>query len=592
MTTETCIFEAVQRHFSTKLGHRETLRETSQSVASEGVTLTVSDARNGCLGKQRRRSSMLGSMVAVNVVWFATSCVNDSRSTRREGQDAIATEANDAQVQPDGSARDVNSEVYSNGDSSAQFDSSPPDALQDTSISPESNLPETGSPPPDSGIGPEPISQYCGDAIRDPILEQCDDGPTIAADDSCTSDCRVRDAYVTPPEVTWDAGPLYTVHRALGSAPHVIASSRKGFAIVYSETSPSVNVFLQAFDYNGHRLGNPILVSQGRLPTGDPNPVVDGLSDGTYVVAWTDGAGGTPDVVMRSVDPVSRTLGGVQVANATIAGAQQDPDLVISGTTLVAAWTDLFSVHVRRFDLSLGARGGEEALPTVTGVQGGVSLAATSSGWALAWHANDAGLDSMHVVKGSASWQTEAALPAPAGDRPALVSLSNGELLLLFDTGNAGADAASPSGGVRWALLDTAATGAITSAPLVDPEKQAGGAYRPRALRVGAQVFATWEFPGMPYSKVTLAQLAGPWSGAGSVSVAGSWPLSITSFNPDLTNPALTAMPRYWDTVLVGTWENAKLVNGRTNPDLEYVVRPWPFIRPPADAGLDAAGGG
>src|SRR5262245_40544481 len=37
-----------------------------------------------------------------------------------------------------------------------------------------------------------PQSQFCGDAIRDPMLEECDDGPT-AGDDACTSDCRVHD---------------------------------------------------------------------------------------------------------------------------------------------------------------------------------------------------------------------------------------------------------------------------------------------------------------------------------------------------------------------------------------------------------------
>src|SRR5262245_59446683 len=44
---------------------------------------------------------------------------------------------------------------------------------------------------PDSGPPPHPVSEYCGDAIRDPVLEECDDG-SGAQDDGCTADCRVR----------------------------------------------------------------------------------------------------------------------------------------------------------------------------------------------------------------------------------------------------------------------------------------------------------------------------------------------------------------------------------------------------------------
>src|SRR6185436_10541655 len=54
-----------------------------------------------------------------------------------------------------------------------------------------------GSQAASSGSGGRPTSLFCGDAIRDPVTEECDDGNLDDAD-SCTTACLVRDLPAVP----------------------------------------------------------------------------------------------------------------------------------------------------------------------------------------------------------------------------------------------------------------------------------------------------------------------------------------------------------------------------------------------------------
>jgi cysteine-rich repeat protein len=263
----------------------------------------------------------------------------------------------------------------------------------------------------------EPVSLFCGDFIRDPVLEECDDGPGDE-DDGCTPDCRARSTYATVPLASVDGGPVFGVARRLGSGVHVIAANRDGFAIVFQEADTAARVYLQAFDGVGHRLGDPILVSEGRSPAGVANPVVALVSSGVYAVAWTDGMTGTPDVVLRRVDAQTRALGPVRTAHDAASGVQQDPDILRVNGEWIVAWTDLFNVHARRFNANLLPAAPEEALPAIDGLQAGVALAEHAGSWALGWRVNQGGFDSIHVTSDGLLWQTEVHLPGPSGDRP------------------------------------------------------------------------------------------------------------------------------------------------------------------------------
>ena len=57
-----------------------------------------------------------------------------------------------------------------------------------------------------------PVSQFCGDGIRDPITEECDDGTGSLPADSCSLDCRVTDVLAVPPDPSWDGGPTSKVY--------------------------------------------------------------------------------------------------------------------------------------------------------------------------------------------------------------------------------------------------------------------------------------------------------------------------------------------------------------------------------------------
>lgn len=453
-------------------------------------------------------------------------------------------------------------------------DGSHPDAFSPETGTPSDRRDAAGGAPPvptDPDAAP-PVSKYCGDRIRDPVLEECDDGPGDE-DDACTSDCRARDAFATEPRRSADAGPLSNVGRRMGSGPHVVAAGAAGIAVVFQESDPSPSVWLQGFDSVGHRRGSPIRVSEGRSPTGAANPVVAALPSGAYAVAWTDGTNGTPDVVMRVVDAARGSMGAVVLAHDGDSGSQQDPDIVCIGEEVVVGWTDLFNVHVRRFSAGLGALGAEEPFAAGPGLHGSVSLGEHDGSWALAWRANESGLDSIRVVAGEHAWSTEPEVPGRAGDRPALATLKDGRLLAMFSAGLGSSDAAVPAMGLRAALVDPASPGGVTSEAVPTGTSTAT---RPRLVSVAQQILLAWQSePTSGPSRAQISEVHGTWDGAGTVTLMPDNSLPIAASTGDLSNPGLARVGR--DGV-VGVWEDASFIAGRPSPDLAYVLRGVPFI--------------
>jgi len=296
-------------------------------------------------------------------------------------------------------------------------------------------------------------------------------------------------------------------------------------------------------------------------------------------------------------------MGAPSYAHVSRAGPQQDPDLLWTGSELVVAWSDLFSVRYRSFNAALAPVSGEQVLSSDSQLAGNVALATFNGSWAAAWRANDEGLESVRVRAGASSWTTASFPPSFEGDHPALVELDETHLLLFFSVGE-GAFDAGPSGGRRLRVavidvdvdVDADAPGAIVSrelAPLTPPydTNTRLRQRRPAAVRVGERIFLAWETEsplGDPLdSEVYLAEV--DWSARepGRIATLNEWLLSYDGPRArDQTAPALAASPLLPGGALIAVWDNdSRTPLNPPSPDLMLAFRPTPFVSLDQDAG-------
>jgi cysteine-rich repeat protein len=443
----------------------------------------------------------------------------------------------------------------------------------------------------DAGPVPHPTSEYCGDAIRDPILEECDDGPG-SQDDSCTADCRVRSAAVVEADDAGeaDAGAGEAVERTLGTAPHVASAAEGGFAVVYQQldVESGSSLWLQAFEPDGTRLVTPIDVGQGRAPTAAANPVVVALPDGRYAVAFTDGSTGTPDVALRLVDAESGAAATARTAHTSTAGFQQDPDMLWTGEELIVAWTDLLDIRYRRFDARLRPLASDRSLASSSAIESSVALATFGDGFAAAFRANEDGLEQIRVIAGGASWSTPPEPTGSIGDRPALVALDDGHLLLLFTVGTDPFGTGTASvGRLRASVLSIDAPGEVTAepwAPRLEPyaSDTTAAQGRPSTARVGGHVYVAWEsaVPGSATGQTSQVFVAQLEFDAADDAIAADEELAMPLDVPHdgaLSNPRLAASPLFPDGALLTVWEQTD-APGSDGTLLMLDLRPSPFV--------------
>ncbi len=480
----------------------------------------------------------------------------------------------------------------------------------------------------DAGPPPHPVSQYCGDGIRDPVKEECDDGTASPATASpataspataspataCTPDCRVRAVVVrtgTEVEAAADPSPSWQ------NGPHVVAASgaiETGLAAVYADKG---SVWVRTYHESGVLRGVPVDAASDFAPLSVSNPVIAPLPTGKYAIAWSDGSTGTPDVRLRMFD--GQAVGAAQLVHEDSSGLQQDPNLLWVGDRLIVAWTDLLDVKVRAFGADLTPLGPAKPLASSAAIESSVTLAPFGTTWVAAYRANDEGLESVRVaISGGITWSTEPTLPGPTGDRPAVVELDAQHLLVLFSVGADPAEtgAAVTVGQLRAAVLSTGSPGKVTSFRLtparVDDGSDAGAAdaldaggdvdddasgrplfaplyamldqRRPSAARVGDVVYVAWQ-NALPREL-----------GVGDRLVVATATLDATSehkvvFGSEMrlpyglppagaqTNPRLGVSPLFPAGALATVWESrAAETDGGTAGALMLDFRPSPFV--------------
>ncbi|HEY4107019.1 MAG TPA: discoidin domain-containing protein [Polyangiaceae bacterium] len=300
----------------------------------------------------------------------------------------------------------------------------------------ENTLTCTLTPPP----GTPPSLPLCGDSFRT-SFEQCDDGNT-ANGDACSSQCTVTPLLIAPPSTSNSALPPPA--RELGSGRHPLAAgcNTVGVAFIdYSISPPALK--LATFSNTG--IAGPI-INFGSANVDDAAPVVAGLPDDTFAVAWTDFDGDSDElgVQLRKLnpDPHTQTQASPMIANSSTGFSQSAPDIVFDGNELVVAWVDNTDpvngpdLRYRLFDpITLAPKSDDSTLAATSAVETDVALAALNGNWAAAWRSASGGSQTIEIQSGTAHWSVGPFAPGADGDRPAIEFVDATHLALAFTEG-------------------------------------------------------------------------------------------------------------------------------------------------------------
>ncbi|MCC6663356.1 MAG: hypothetical protein IT375_06400 [Polyangiaceae bacterium] len=448
----------------------------------------------------------------------------------------------------------------------------------------------------DAGSDPEagdaaadaPVSLYCGDGVRDPFSEECDDGNASGAD-SCDA-CFVQDVLLVPGPGS-DGGVPPKVARRLGEGRHPLAGGDAGFAVAFVTSLPApVTLGVKRFDSVGVPAGT-LSVAADASVTAAAHPVIAALPGGKYAVAYTDlGADGDGlGVALRLVD--ASGAGPLVRANTTKNFGQHDVDLLWTGSELVAAWVDDSKLpttgsdlRMRRFSAALSPVSSEEVLAGSAAQESSVALAPFAGSWAAAWRSASAGTEAIVVKTTGASWTVAVASPGPADDKPALAALDASHLLVIFSAG--------VPARLRGAILDTANQSNVTSFPIapgVAPYSTDASLAQshPGVVAAGGRLWVAWRstaVPGVPEAEeLWLKPL--DWSSAALDLSQPELPLPRwpSHLSGDQRRPALAASPQPFGVALATAWDDHGRVFGSVEgtPDVVAELMPLPLLRKP-----------
>ncbi len=514
------------------------------------------------------------------------ACGSDDASESAESLtpgDASADARDSATTDGHASAADARATEASHADAASDVRSPGDSAFPEVSTSPvEAGVAclafDAGAPPDGGG--------FCGDGFRNPSTEECDDGLRDASvRRGCSAACQVEDELAVA-QIGGDGG-LANAPRTIGAGRHPIATSNSTFAVTYLETESQPPALSLAV-FSSNAVPNYVLahVNAGSTVLQDTNPVVAGLPCDAYAVAWTD-YGGDGDELGAAVALVQggAIVNGPIFANATTIGSQFDPDLVWTGSELVAAWVDDSDVttgpdiRFRTFDATSLAASSEQILAATDDAEADVALTTFAGSWAAAWRDDASGLETIRVHSGATDWTVGPAfLPSPVTSKPALVELDATHLLVAYAVGLAAAGAdggASDAGGSDGGSLDAG----IRDAGLHD----AGDA----AAVDGGNANGT---ASAPSSKIQVAILSTASPGAVTgvdITASVSSALRLSQAQPNVVNVNGSLFLAWWTAAALGdpngeeTWLKALAWNGTTlaTTQAEVPLPRWPQAR-------------
>ena len=199
--------------------------------------------------------------------------------------------------------------------------------------------------------------------------------------------------------------------------PQITALSNGRFAVTFQDFSQlttgdpaSADVRVQVFSASGSKIGAEFVAPATAIGV-QSEPVIAGLNNGRYVVAWTDsshtGGDTSSDAIRSQVFNADGTRFGIErLVNTTTLGQQLDPTVTaLAGGDYVVAWTSLGSdadgqslrsINAQLFQANGTAVGGEYVGNTVAGFNVGQSEPAitglNNGSYVLTW-TNISGFD-------------------------------------------------------------------------------------------------------------------------------------------------------------------------------------------------------
>lgn len=374
------------------------------------------------------------------------------------------------------------------------------DAIADGAIDSEVSSADgdTGADGAGDDASVDAVSVYCGDGIRDPLKEECDDGVTAdatAGRTTCTATCRVVDLLAVADSAVVADATVAGAGRTLGTGRHPLVLTDNGFALTFIEPGAKPpRVVITTFDAKGKASDVTTSFGAGASTPIAANPVAAALPGGKVAVAWNDfgGDGDGLGVAVRLLSLPTAPSGAPSFANASTFAAQFDPDILWTGSELVVAWVDASSVargldlKYRRFSAALVPLAGEEELATTLDAESDVALASFGSSWIAVWRAARGSQETIQARSGALTWSIGPFAPGPSGAHPAVVQLDSTHAVITFVAGVDGDGGISSE--LRVAVVDTTTPGSVVASTIATTNAP----LEANVVRAGSRTFLAW----------------------------------------------------------------------------------------------------
>lgn len=415
--------------------------------------------------------------------------------------------------------------------------------------------------PPDA-----PIPALCGDGLRDPLTEECDDGIDSAPGQSraCTSSCTVVDRPI-------EADPE-AIERRLGQGRHPTTGGPFGHAVALLETTSmeagsDTSIAVLTFSPVGESLGLTTIADVLL----DSDPVLATLPDGDYALAHAS-LDADDDGLGIMLCRIPNAGGPAQCAGSvtgTTAFSQRAPDLLWTGAALVLGWEDESTIPRQvctlRFDGNLQPLAEQNCRGVMDAWQSTLTLGSS----ATAWREDDGQASVFAVELAAATWTSPFVGLPSANEAPAIVDIApSGTLVVYGDDSSAlhavvldGSantvfasvlnDAASPRSTPSLAVTDEGIYLAWRE-PSADPDPDAG--WDPAYEELWLQRLA-WDGMTLDTSAVPIPLPRMPWDQTG-----------------DQRKPSLAAVPYSSGGAVFAAWNHL----GR---DVIIELIPTPVLR-------------
>jgi hypothetical protein len=441
---------------------------------------------------------------------------------------------------------------------------------------------------------PPPVSVFCGDAIRDPVTEECDAG----ADDTdlCSADCRRRSTTV------WSTAtaPLdQALHRYMGAGVHPVASGGAGLVVVTEDRASPGTVFVTVRTPLGFPRVSTVAAEAGSTEAGFHADPVAAVSGDSVVVAWTatsGGSGGDGDelgVALQRYES-SGSWGPVVFANTTKAFSQRRPDVIWTGSVFVVAWEDESDANtgpdlrMRTFSPTLGG-GAESILAASPEAEGRVALAAHGGSFVAAWRSAVDGAETIRVrADGGLVASVGPHLGGDAEDAPAVVSLGDDRVLVAYARTELEEGAEVGTTRLRGAVVDVASGLLLSDVSLVPTPSGFDAEGFPSLATAGGKVFLGWtarqHVVDVSGDAVLLQEVNVVDDVATLVGTIRSFPVDAAA-GTDQRRLRLSAGPGSGslDALLVAWEDDSPPVDlDAVHPDVGFTLMPVPFVDLPA----------